>query len=112
MQERLLKRFADLVWENDDKLLRSRQEPAISAMAVSDNAIFLGLSIVGPESDRIYREGRAEMPHRLRVLDLESGELIRDYPLPAQTVQGGVALAHGRVYVTTEDGSITAFAAP
>ena len=45
------------------------------------------------------------------VLDLETGELIRDYPLPGHPLQGGVALAGGRVYVTTADGSITAFGA-
>ena len=61
------------------------------------------------ESDKIFREGRAEMPHRLRVLDLESGELIKDYPLPSTPVQGGVAIAGDRIFVTTDDGNITAF---
>jgi len=101
--------LAEVVWARDDPLLRSRGNPSISAIAVSDNAVLLGLSILGPESDRIYREGRAEMPYRLRILDLSTGQLIRDVPLSGHPLQGGIALADGRVYVATEDGSVTAF---
>ena len=111
VKERSYVRKADEVWENDDPLLRSRQDPAVSTMAVSDNAIYLGLSILGSEADRIFREGRAEMPHRLRVLDIETGDLIKDYPIPGHPVQGGLAISDGIIYVTTEDGKITAFGA-
>ena len=101
--------LTEIVWENADNMLRSREDPDISAMAVSNNAVFLGFSILGPESDRVFREGRKEMPHRLRVLDIETGELIKDYPIPAQPVQGGISLANGKVYVTTTDGTITVY---
>ena len=107
VSERRGKRYVEQVWEYDTKLLRSRELPSVSALAVSDNAIYLGMSIYG--NDREWRDARAEMPHRLRILDLETGQFIRDVAVPGRVLQGGIALADGNIFVTTEDGSVAAF---
>lgn len=107
VSERRGKRYVEQVWEYDTRLLRSRELPAVSALAVSDNAVYIGMSIYG--NDREWREAREEMPHRLRIIDLETGQLIRDVPVFDRVLQGGIALADDRIFVTTEDGSVTAF---
>jgi outer membrane protein assembly factor BamB len=101
-------RFVDEAWEFQDNLMNSRGLPSISALAVANNAVYLGFSVYG--GNKHEREAAAEMPHRLRILDLTTGKLIRELPAPGRVLQGGSALAEGRIYVATEDGSITAFA--
>ena len=106
-QRRGQQRFVEQAWEYNDRLLTSRGLPSVSSLAVSDNAVYLGMSIYG--NDRQWREASAEMPHRLRILNLETGEFIRDIAVPGRVLQGGIALASGMIFVTTEDGSITCF---
>lgn len=77
--------------------------------AASDTAVYLGVTI--RNYDRKYEAERTKMPHRLRVLDMKTGEIHADYPLTGDTVFGGIALADGMVFVTTEDGRLTAFTA-
>lgn len=100
-------RIADQIWEHRDGLLESRGLPSISAMAVCDNAIFLGASIY--ISGRRGEEEREKMAHRLRILDLETGELIRDLPVPDRVLQGGISLADGRIFVACEDGGLVCY---
>jgi len=103
--------WSEVIWEADDPLFQHRGERrAITAIAASDNAVYLGATV--RNDDRRYQPQRTAMPYRLRVLDLATGEVKQDLPLPETTVLGGVAIAAGRVYVTTEDGSITAFGPP
>ena len=99
--------WSEVVWEHKDTLLDSRGLPSVSAMAVSDNAVFLGASIY--ISGRRGEEEREKMAHRLRILDLESGALIRDLPVPARVLQGGIALAAGRIVIASEDGGLTVY---
>lgn len=108
VSERRGQRFVEQAWEYHDRLLDSRELPSVTALAVSENAVYLGMSIYG--NDRQWREARSEMPHRLRIVDLETGEFISDIAVPGRVLQGGIALAEGQVFVTTEDGSVTAFA--
>jgi len=110
VSERRGQRFVEQQWEYHDRLLDSRELPSVTALAVSGNAVYLGMSIYG--KDKKWRDARAEMPHRLRIVDLKTGEFIRDLAVPDRVLQGGIALAGGRIYVTTEDGSVTAFGAP
>ena len=95
ISERRGTRFVEQVWEYNDWTLNSRGLPCVSSLAVSDNAVSLGMSIYG--SDRQYREAQAEMPHRLRIVDLKTGQPIRDMAVPDRVLQGGIALAGGRI---------------
>lgn len=108
VSERRGERFVEQAWEYHDRLLDSRGLPSVTSLAVSDNAVFLGMSIYG--NDKKWRDARAAMPHRLRIIELKTGEFIRDIAVPDRVLQGGIALAGGRVFVTTEDGSVTAYA--
>ena len=102
--------YARVLWEATDPLFEHRGERrAITALAASDNAVYLGTTV--RNYDRKYEDERKAMPHRLRILDLKTGEVLQDLPLPGITVPGGIAIADDRVIVTTEDGSVTAFAA-
>lgn len=107
VSERRGKRYVEQDWEYRDPLLVSRGQPSITALAASDRAVYLGLSILA--SGAGGRDARAKMPHRLRILDQDTGELIRDVAVPARVLQGGIALAGGKIFVTTEDGTVTAF---
>ena len=99
--------WSEVIWEHKDNLLISRGLPSVSAMAVSDNAIYLGASIY--ISGRRGEEEREKMAHRLRILDLETGALIRELPVPDRVLQGGIALAEDRIIVASEDGSLTVY---
>ncbi len=96
---------AGVVWEHDEVILKSRSLSAVSAIAVCDNAVYLGMSVENIR-DRQWREAYAEMPHRLRVLDFQTGKILSELKLPARVQQGGIALADGKVVVAMEDGSI------
>ena len=109
-QEKRMELWTDTAWEAKDPLFEHRGERrAITALAASDNAVYLGTTV--RNYNRKYEEERKAMPHRLRILDLATGEVKQDLPLPGITTPGGIAIADGRVFVTTEDGSITAFTA-
>lgn len=103
--EKNKRRSAEVVWEHDEIILKSRSLVAVSSIAVCDNVVYLGMSVENSR-DRQWREAYAEMPHRLRVLDFDTGKVISEYKLPARVQQGGIALAAGRVFVSMEDGSI------
>jgi len=103
--------WTEVLWEHAEPMFQDRTpRPSISAMAVSDNAVYLAATI--RNYDRKYEEQRKAMPHRLRILDLKTGEMKQDLLLPETAVFGGIALAGDRVFAVTEDGSITAFSGP
>lgn len=99
--------FAEVIWEHNEIILKSRSLTAVPSIAVCDNAVYLGMSVENSR-DRQWREAYAEMPHRLRVLDFETGNVVSEFKLPARVQQGGIALADGKVFVAMEDGSILA----
>jgi len=98
--------WAKPLWDEQWRHRRLRgwsEEPGIPAMAAADNVIYLAGSVTRREWFR------NPMNHRLIVLDLETAEQRQELPLPGHPLQAGIALSNGRVYVATEDGSITAF---
>jgi hypothetical protein len=48
---------------------------------------------------------------RLQVFSTADGALVQDYPLPTPPVFDGMSAAHGRLYVSMEDGRVVCFGA-
>jgi hypothetical protein len=95
-------RGAEVVWENTEGIARGN---GVAALAVAGDAVLAGLEVSRSE----WRE-RQRMPYRLHVLNLSDGKLRQELPLAAKPIQGGIAVADGRVTVVTADGTVTCFA--
>ncbi|MEI7767001.1 MAG: PQQ-binding-like beta-propeller repeat protein [Phycisphaerae bacterium] len=97
---------ADMLWEQGNQNLW--REDGIRALAAADQAVVVGFAVTN--RDR-YKE-RTEMPYRLRVVAYADGTQVgKDLPLPAAPVSSGIAIAHGQVIVTCEDGTLVCFGA-
>jgi hypothetical protein len=95
-------RGAEVVWDNGAGLGRG---DGLSALAVAGDAVLVGLEVSASE----WKE-RRRMPYRLQVLDLADGKLRQELPLAAKPIQGGIAVADGRLTVVTADGTVACFA--
>ncbi len=47
----------------------------------------------------------------LRTVDLQSGQMVQELKLPAESVFDGLAIARGRIFVATQDGQLHVFGA-
>jgi len=75
----------------------------LGGLAVAGDTILVGFSV----ENRDHWRARDAMPHRVRVLDLETGEKRQeDIELPAKPVLHGISAGAARAYVACEDGSI------
>jgi len=75
----------------------------LGGLAVAGDTVLVGFSV----ENRDHWRARDAMPHRLRVLDLETGKTRQDdIALPAKPVLHGISAGEGRVYVACEDGSV------
>ncbi|MGD0900063.1 MAG: hypothetical protein ABR915_19690 [Thermoguttaceae bacterium] len=83
---------AEVVWENETGL-GGKVNTRISALAVADDAVVIG------------------MDQHLQLLNLADGKLRQELPLAAKAIQGGIAVAAGRVTVVAGDGTVACFAA-
>ena len=98
---------AEQLWEN--ALPITQRGGVTCALAVAGNSVLAGISVT--EAGQAQAREREPMPHRLLVLGLADGKQQQEFPLPAKPILGGISAVAGRVYVATEDGSITCFAA-
>lgn len=96
---------AEVVWEIGEPLARGN---GATALAVAGDTVLFGIEVTN--RDR-HRERQA-MAYRLQLLNLADGTIRQELALPAPPIFGGIAIANGRVYVTTSDGSLTCFGAP
>jgi outer membrane protein assembly factor BamB len=96
------RRGAEVVWDNGEGLGRGN---GVSALAVAGDAVLVGLEVGESE----WKE-RKRMPYRLQVLDLADGKLRQELPVAARPIQGGIAVADGRVTVVSSDGTVACFA--
>ncbi|MCY3022802.1 MAG: PQQ-binding-like beta-propeller repeat protein [Planctomycetota bacterium] len=94
-------RGAEVVWDNGEGLGRGN---GLAALAVAGDAVLVGLEV----SESEWKE-RQRMPYRLQVLNLADGKLRQELPLSAKPIQGGIAVADGRVTVVTADGTVACF---
>ena len=98
---------AEQLWEN--ALPITQRGGVTRVLAVAGNNVLVGISVT--EAGQAQAREREPMPHRLLVLGLTDGKQQQEFPLPAKPILGGISAVAGRVYVATEDGSITCFAA-
>jgi len=96
---------AEEVWNFGEPLARGN---GATALAVASDTVLQGIEVTN--RDR-HRE-RAAMAYRLQLINFADGTVRQDLALPAPPIVGGIAVAAGRVYVTTNDGSLTCFGAP
>jgi hypothetical protein len=102
-RKRPILRGGEVLWET---LCKEADKTGFRALAVAGDAVLLGFSV----DNRDHWRDRKEMAFRLRALDLGSGKPRQDdLPLPAAPVEGGISAAGGRVYVVTEDGTVSCF---
>jgi hypothetical protein len=95
-------RGAEVVWDIGEGLGRGN---GVGALAVAGDAVLVGLEVSASE----WKE-RQRMPYRLQVLNLADGKLRQELPVAAKPIQGGIAVADGRVTVVTADGTVACFA--
>jgi len=95
-------RGAEVVWDNGEGLGRGN---GLTALAVAGDAVLVGLEVSESEG-----KARQQMPYRLQVLNLVDGKLRQELPVAAKPIQGGIAVAAGRVLVVTSDGTVACFA--
>lgn len=96
-----------ILWERSDRDLWFKD--GIRAVAVADATVVIGFAV----TNRDLHKEKARMPFRLRLLARSDGQTIgNDLALPAPPVSGGIAIAHGRILVSCEDGSLLCFAPP
>jgi outer membrane protein assembly factor BamB len=78
----------------------------LGGLAVAGDAVLVGFSVENND----HWKARKAIPHRLRILDRETGKKRQeDLALPARPVLHGVSAGAGRVYAACEDGSIICF---
>jgi hypothetical protein len=91
-----------VVWDNGEGLATGN---GLAALAVAGDAVLVGLEVAESQ----WKE-RQRMPYRLQVLSLADGKLRQELALTAKPIQGGIAVAAGRVLVVTSDGALACFA--
>lgn len=96
---------AEEVWNFGEPLARGN---GATALAVASDTVLLGMEV----TNRDRHKERAAMAYRLQLINFADGTVRQDLALPAPPIVGGIAVAAGRVYVTTNDGSLTCFGAP
>jgi hypothetical protein len=81
----------------------------VNAMAVCDNRVVIAASAYGdPRKDKAVAaalSGEAGK-HRLRIIDLASGQVVQEIALPAPAVDHGIAIAGDGIAVSCLDGSL------
>jgi hypothetical protein len=95
---------SEMKWDNPMTLARG---DGTQSLAVAGDHVLVGLSVTNNDQ---HKE-RQRLPFRLAVLGLADGQQQQELPLPAKPILGGISAAASRVYVTTEDGTVTCFAA-
>jgi hypothetical protein len=81
------------------------RDNGIRAIAVAGDALLVGLEV----TNRDRWKERAEIPYRLQVLAFADGTVRQQLALPRRPLPGGISSDDGRVFVTSEDGTISAF---
>ncbi len=84
----------------------------IRAMVKTRDRLFVAGApdILKPDDPLAAFEGRAG--GKLRVIDPETGEALRDYDLASPPVFDGLIAAYGRLYLAARDGKLTCMAEP
>ncbi|MEE8450577.1 MAG: PQQ-binding-like beta-propeller repeat protein [Thermoguttaceae bacterium] len=83
----------------------------VRAMVATKSALFVAgpPDTIDPEDPMAAFEGRAGA--RLWALSSKDGEKLAEYELSSPPVFDGLIAAHGKLYVSTEDGKVTCWAA-
>ena len=95
---------AEMKWDNPMPLTRGN---GTEALAVAGDKVLVGYAVT--HSDQGKEKQR--LPYRLVVLALADGKQQQELALPAKPILGGISAAAGRVFVATDDGTVTCFAA-
>ncbi len=95
---------AEMKWDNPMPLTRG---DGTEALAVASDKVLVGYAVTNKDQSK----EKQRLPFRLVVFGLADGKEQQELPLPAKPILGGLSAASGRVYVTTEDGTVTCFAA-
>ena len=95
---------AEMKWDNPMPLTRG---DGTEALAVAGDKVLVGYAVT--HSDQWKEKQR--LPYRLVVLALADGREQQELPLPAKPILGGISAVAGRVFVITDDGTVTCFAA-
>ncbi|MHC4198772.1 MAG: outer membrane protein assembly factor BamB family protein [Planctomycetota bacterium] len=104
-ENRRMKLGAEVLWAAP---YHESDGTGLGGLAVAGDAVLVGFSV----ENRDHWRAAKEMPHRLRVLDYETGEKRQDdLALPAKPVLHGVTAGAGRVYVACENGGIVCMGA-
>lgn len=97
-------RGAETLWELPDHKQPWRGT-GCSALAVAGDTALVGFTI----SNRDRWREREEQANRVRLISMKDGSTLADLPLPSPPVTSGLAVAHGRVYVSCSDGTLCCF---
>ncbi len=95
---------AEMKWDNPMPLTRGN---GTEALAVAGDKVLVGYAVT--HSDQGKEKQR--LPYRLVVLALADGKQQQELALPAKPILGGISAAAGRVFVATDDGTVTCFVA-
>lgn len=76
------------------------------ALLKSGAHLFLGVTPTGIPEDDPHAAYEGRKGGSIRVVDAESGGEVADYPLDSPVVWDGMAAAHTRLYLATEDGAV------
>ena len=95
---------AEMKWDNPMPLTRGN---GTEALAVAGDKVLVGYAVT--HSDQGKEKQR--LPYRLVVLALADGKQQQELALPAKPILGGISAVAGRVFVATDDGTVTCFAA-
>ena len=96
---------SEMKWDNPMPLTRG---DGTESVAVAGDKVLVGFAVRNKDQHKEMQR----LPFRLAVLGLSDGKQQQELPLPARPILGGISAVAGRVYVATEDGTITCFSSP